>query len=188
LLGRGAAILLALPIAGALARSAAADPISDGDLAYARLLVGSEVLAADFYARALAAKRFKGAEVRSLRRALFNEKEHYAAMARILTDAGQVPAVAADFDFLYPKGGFASRAAIAKLGVKLETLALSAYLGAVDGLEASSLKQPAARIAASEAQHLSVLTGLAGGNPIGSSFPSPLTIDEASNALDAFMS
>ena len=33
------------------------DTIPDADLAYARLLVGAELLAADFYGQAIAAKR-----------------------------------------------------------------------------------------------------------------------------------
>jgi hypothetical protein len=96
--------------------------------------------------------------------------------------------VAEDFDFAYPKDSFGSRGAVAKLGVALETAFLGAYLGAVDGLQTSSLKQVAARIAASEAQHLSLLTQQAGRDPIGVSFPGALTIDEASDALDAYTS
>ena len=41
---------------------------------------------------------------------------------------------------------------------------------------------------ASEAQHLSVFTGLTGSDPVGISFPAPLSIDEASDALDAYTS
>ena len=107
-------------------------------------------------------------------------------MALILSGAGQPPAVAEDFDFVYPEGTFASTASMAKVGVTLEAAFLGAYLGAVDGLATSALKQSVARIAASEAQHLSVLNRLAGAAPIGISFPAPLTIDEASDALDAF--
>ena len=70
----------------------------------------------------------------------------------------------------------------------LETVFLGAYLGAVDALQTDALKQPLARIAASEAQHLSVFTELPGGDPVGISFPAPLSIDEASNALDAYTS
>ena len=70
----------------------------------------------------------------------------------------------------------------------LETTFLGAYLGAVGGLQSAAFKQPFARIAASEAQHLSVFTGLAGGDPVGISFPAPLSIDEASDALDAYTS
>jgi len=65
---------------------------------------------------------------------------------------------------------------------------LGAYLGAVGALQTNALKQPMARIAASEAEHLGVLTHLAGGTPFELSFPEALTIEEASNALDAYTS
>lgn len=182
----GAAILLAGSAGGLLAGAAAADAIPDGDLAYARLLVSAELLAADFYGRVLAAKRFKGEAVKYLKRALFNEQEHYTSVAGILSGAGQTPATGADFDFTYPKNSFGSRGSIAKLGVALETVFLGAYLGAVDAPQTNALKQSVARIAASEAEHLSVLSRLSGGDPVGISFPNALAIDEASNALDVY--
>ncbi len=184
----GSALLLAGSVAGSFARSASADAIPDADLAYARLLIGAELLAADFYARAIVSRQFIGHSSGYLKRALFNEREHYRSVSGILTGAGQTPATVADFDFSYPRRSFASKTSIAKLGVKLETTLLGAYLGAVDALQTNALKQPAARIAASEAEHLSVFTRLAGGNPVGISFPAALTIDEASNALDAYIS
>jgi len=55
-------------------------------------------------------------------------------------------------------------------------------------LQTAALKQPIARIAASEAEHLSVITRLSGAEPVGISFPAALTIDEASNAMDAYAS
>ena len=167
-------------------RAAAATP--DGDLAYARLLIGGELLAADFYTQAVATKRFDGVLQRYLKRALFNEVEHYQALSGVLSGAGQTPASPADFDFTYPKGSFTSKHAIAKLGLTIETTVLGAYIGAVAALQTESLKQPVAQIAASEAQHVSVLSRMAGSDPIGISFPSPLTIDQASDALDAFTS
>ena len=184
----GAALVLAGSAAGTFARRAAADPISDADLAYARLLVAAELLAADFYDRVIAAKLFEGQALKSLKRARFNEQEHYDSVATILNDAGQAPAVAADIDFAYPKEAFASKGAVASLGIELETLFLGAYLGAVGGLQSSALKQPFAQIAANEAQHLSVFTGLTGRDPVGISFPAPLSVDEASDALDAYTS
>ena len=57
----GAALLLASSFGGSLVDSAAAaDTVPDSDLAYARLLVGAELLGSDFYARAIASKRFAG--------------------------------------------------------------------------------------------------------------------------------
>ena len=184
----GAAVAFGGAAAGTLAGPAAADTISDADLAYARLLVGAELLAADFYGQAVAANQFSAQGTKYLKRALFNEQEHYKSVAGILDGAGQPAAVAADFDFAYPKGTFTSAKSVAKLGVSLETTFLGAYLGAVGALQANAFKQPLARIAASEAQHLSVFTELLGGDPVGISFPAPLSIDEASNALDAYSS
>lgn len=184
----GAAMLFAGSAAGALATRAAADTIPDADLAYARLFVAVELLADDLYGRTIASKRFHGAELKYLLRARFNEQEHYRTVSQILSGAGQAPAVASDFDFSYPKGSFASRMSIGTLGVRLETLFLGVYLGAVGALQTNALEQPVARIAASEAQHLSIFTAFSGGNPVGVSFPNPLPIDEASGALDGFTS
>ena len=184
----GVGLWLAGSVAGSAAAPAAADPVPDGDLAYARLLVGTELLAADFYARALASPRLAAAEARLLRRVLAHEREHYRIVSAILRGAGQTPAVASDFDFSYPRRTFGSRASIAKIGVTLEGAALGAYLGAVDGVETGALRESAARIAASEAQHLSVLREFGHGNPIGASFPKPLAIEQASAVLDTFTS
>ena len=90
---------------GFFAGSATADVIPDGDLAYARLLVGAELLAADFYAKAIASKQFSGDALKYLKRALFNEQEHYRSMAGIL-DRRRADRRdgRGDFDFAYPKG------------------------------------------------------------------------------------
>ena len=188
LLLRGAALALTASGAGALTAAAAADTPPDADLAYARLLVAADLLAADFYGRALAAKQFGAADVKTLRRAAFNEKEHYDAVAGVLTAAGQTPATAADIDFSYPAKAYASRGSIAKLGAELEALQLGAYLGAADAVQTEPLRGIASRIAANEAQHAGFFTGLLDNRPLGVSLPLPLAIDAASNALAAYTS
>ena len=81
----GAALLLTGSVAGSLVDSAAAaDTVPDSDLAYARLLVGAELLGLDFYARAIASKRLRGDALGSLKRARLNEREHYNKMSEIL--------------------------------------------------------------------------------------------------------
>ncbi|HET7760174.1 MAG TPA: ferritin-like domain-containing protein [Gaiellaceae bacterium] len=172
-------------VVGAPAASARA-AVPDGDLAYARLLVALELLSLDFYSQALRAGRFPA--TLELRRARAAEKQHYDAVAAVLTDAGQVPATAQDIDFSYPRGSFGSQRAIARLGVRLETLSLGAYLGAVRALETPEFRNHAARAAASEAQHLSVFSGAVGGRRIGPPLPPALPIDRVSDALDAYAS
>ncbi|HVM55815.1 MAG TPA: ferritin-like domain-containing protein [Gaiellaceae bacterium] len=188
LLARGAVLALTAAGAGALAGAAAADVPPDSDLAYARLLVAADLLAADFYGRALAAKVFGAPEQKTLRHAAFNEQEHYAAVAGVLTAAGQTPATAADIDFTYPAKAFAARGSVAKLGADLEQLQLGAYLGAADAVQTEPLRGIVSRIAANEAQHLAVFTGLHDDRPLGVSLPLPLAVDAASNALAAYTS
>jgi Ferritin-like domain len=184
-----AAVALGVAGAGALAAeaSAASGPLADLDLALARLAVGIELLAADFTATAIESKHFQGDELRYLKRAAFNESEHLVAVSEILSGAGQTPSTADDFDFAYPKGTFDSRTSIAQLGVSLETTSLGAYLGAVDAFTPGDLKTTAARIAASEAEHLSLFSRIAYDRPVGVSFPAPLDYATASAALDPFL-
>jgi hypothetical protein len=181
----GATLLVAGSALGLFVDRAAADaPLTD--LAYARLLVGAELLASDFYSVAIAAANTGPNITGYLRRAYANEQEHYRSVAGIVTGAGQTPAVAADIDFSYPSGTFASQGSIVKFARQLEDTILGAYLGAITGIQTDSFKAGLAQIAACEAQHSSYFTIASGGKAFSGSFPPALTIDQASNALDAF--
>ena len=169
-----------------LADTAAADPLSDNDLALARLLVGVELLSIDFYLRAMNSGEFRPVGQKYLRTTFVNEVDHYRTVAEILSGAGYTPAAAEDFSFTYPRASYGSRLEIARLGRQLETMFLGSYLGAVAAIQAQPLVQPLARIAASEAQHLSLWGFELGGHPISAAFPAPLTIDEVSAVMDEF--
>ena len=79
-------------------------------------------------------------------------------------------------------------AVAAVLTVRLESLSLGAYLGAVGSLQTPRYRDHAARAAASEAQHLSVLAGEVGGRRVGPPLPAALPLARVSDALDAFTS
>ena len=185
--GKGAALLAAGSVFGGLVPQASA-AVPDQDLAYARLLVGVELLALDFYAKAIASKQFEGGALHELRRARSNEHQHYESYAAILTKAGQIPATAEDIDFSYPKASFDSRGSITKLGIRLESVALGAYLGAVEGFATNDYKALAARVAANESQHLSVFSGWVGGRRVGPPLAASWSINRVSDALDAYTS
>src|SRR5579864_3859599 len=158
---------------GAAATLGAVPP--DSDLAFERLLIATELLADDFYSHAIGA-----AAPGALHEARANERAHYKGLAALMNEAGQPPAQAGDIDFSYPAGSFANAGSIRTLGAALEALQLGAYLGAADGLVSEPFRGLVARIAANEAQHLTIF------EPFHSSFPSALTIEQASDALGRY--
>ena len=182
----GAALLVAGGTSAALAGAASADPLPVQDLAYARLLVGAELLASDFYQQAIAASNTGPVVTRYLKRAYLNEQEHYQSVAGILRGSGNQPAVSGDIDFSYPSGTFASERSILEAAAQLEAMVLGAYLGAIGGIQTSSFKTGLAQIAACEAQHSSYFTTRLGGKAFNLSFPPALTIQQASDAMGAY--
>jgi hypothetical protein len=181
----GAAFLVAGGALGQFVGTAAADPLPDGDLAYARLLVATELLGVDFYARAIASKKAGKRLLKRLKLAHANELQHYQSVGAILTGAGLTPAGASDLDYAYPRGAFKSEGSIAKVALELENVMLGAYLGAVEGIGTNALKPAIARIAASEAQHVAYLSTIKGLKSF-EAFPNPLTIQQVSDALDTY--
>jgi rubrerythrin len=173
---------------GGLPARAFATAPSDNDVAYLRLLLAAELLAADFHARALASRKLTRRTHTVVHKIAADEKAHYARLAQLVTAAGQTPATAGDIDFTYPKGSFMSQAAVLRMGVQIETLVLGAYLGAVENVEAAEFRLPIGQIAANEAQHTGALAALRGGSAIGRAFAPTLQIDEASAALGRFES
>jgi hypothetical protein len=192
LISRGAKAAGALAVSGSalggLVPSAGADTLPDNDLAYLRLVIASELLAIDFYSRAIAARKYRANAVATLRKAQANERAHYVALAKALIAAGQTPASAADIDFAYPRGSFASRNSIARLGVRLEQMFVGVALGASAGLQTEALRLQVAQIAASESRHLATFAVLTGRSPIGSAFPAALSLDRATSALSDYES
>ena len=191
----GAALLLTGAGLAVLAPPAAATPpdstlgaLPAGDLAYVRLLIALELLSIDFYGHALASGHLSRAEARHARLAHANERDHYAFLARVLSASSGVPLTAADLDFTYPQGAFASASSLLDLAIALETLSLSTHLGGAGGVTTPALSGALAQIAANEAQHRAAFAPAAKATLFGDAFPEPFTIEEASNALDAYTS
>jgi hypothetical protein len=184
-LARGAKGGIALVAGGSVlaATSGAALGASASDTDIARLAATAELLAIDFYSRALASGKLKGAEAAYLAAARQNEKEHYKALAGVLGAAApKKPA------FTYPAGAFASARSIGGLGQALETAFVGAYLGAVTALKSNELKGIAATIGANESRHLAILSNIAAGSIVsGPSFPKALTAAQASKAVAPFL-
>jgi hypothetical protein len=183
---RGAALVRARFARQAVAEPAAAGPLGDGDLASARLLVGGEPLATDVCARAVESAQLSSVGSRYLRNAHRNEIAHFRSISEVLTGAGNVQATAADFEFRYARGSFAWRGAIARRGRELETVLPASYLGAVAAVQSPTLIRRLARIAASEAEQLSLWEYELGGHPLRAAFPAGHTIDLVSTAMERY--
>ena len=162
--------------------------VPDEDLAYVRLLIGVELLEVDFQARALASGRLDPQPGRLHRTIAAQEKAHLTGLSVLVTNAGQVPATADDVDFAYPKGTFASAAKIQRLADTIETLALGAYLGAVENVQTAAWRLPLGQIAATESRHVGALAAAAGKPVLGRAFAPSLQIDAVSAALDVYES
>jgi Ferritin-like domain len=184
----GGALLLSGSAASAFASSAAAATVPDGDLSYLRLLIGTELLTADFQTQALASGKLSPASATLLKQLLADETAHYNGLANLLSLAGQIPATSDDINFAYPKGSFDSEASIMKLAATLEDLTLGAYLGAVENVQTPQLRLPIGQIAANEAQHVSALAVAGGKPPVGRAFAPALQIATVSAALDVYES
>jgi hypothetical protein len=159
-LSRGARGGLALVAGGSLLAVAEGTALgaarADADIA--KLAATAELLAIDFYTRAISTKRISGVELAYLASARENERAHYKALAGVLKSAAP-----RGLKFKYPSGAFASRRSIGKLGQALETAFVGAYLGAVTALKSNELKRVAANIGMNESRHLSVLSNIAAG-------------------------
>jgi hypothetical protein len=183
----GAALFVAGATLSQFADTAAA-ALPANDTAYVRLLVGAELLAADFYTQAINAS-VAGSEVsKYLKLAYFNEQQHYASIAGILSGEGVTPAVATDITFAYPEGTFASETSTVALAKQIEADILGTYTGAVSQIQTTTILTGLAEIAANEAQHLSYFNVASGGKAFSLSFPPALTIEQASNAFAAYSS
>ena len=174
-------------VAGGSLLAVAAGPAAGqatGDVAIAKLAATAELLAIDFYGRAIRRGGFTGDVLAYMEAARQNEQDHYDALAAVLGSAAPT-----GVRFRYAAGTFASAASIATTGVAAETAFVGAYLGAVEAFEDNDLKAAAGQIGANEAQHLTVLKRLAAGNTLvpNPSFPKSLTAAQALAAVKPFL-
>ncbi len=154
---------------------------ADSDIA--KLAATAELLAIDFYKKAIASRKFSGDELAYMSAALGNEQAHFKALAGVLGKAAPK-----GLRFKYPRGSFASAKSIGGLGQALETAFVGAYMGAVTALKSNELKGVAAQIGANESRHLSVLSNIAAGRIVPApALPQVFTAAQATKAVTPFL-
>lgn len=160
---------------------------TDDELAYASFAQAAELLLQDFYAKAQAAKVVHGTAAKELVRGQLNAGEHQSALAKLLTDAGQTASLPEDFEFVWPKDGFASAKSISALGLEVTQPLLGAYLGAAATISILSYRTLFSAMAANLAQQVGALSSMSGGHIAGVSFPPAMDVETASDAIEAYL-
>jgi len=168
-------------------RGRAALTATDDELAFATFGQAAELLLADFYARAAAAKIATGLAARDLAHGALSATEHAAPLAKLLTDAGQTAAIAEDFEFAWPDGTFAGRRAAGRTGLEIAGPLLGVYVGAAVSVSIASYRTLFTSMAANVAQQVAALSRLSGGRVVGVSFPPAVDVETASDAIEAYL-
>jgi hypothetical protein len=171
------AALLALGAPG-LARAA-----TDEDLAWLRLSASAELVATAFCVGAARARVLSRGERRRFREALAADSRHYGLLAAAI---GADAPTESDFSIGFPRHTFGSRARLLAVGARIKRTLLGLNLGATESISDPQLRALTARIAASEAAHLSYLSSLAGGAVLGAAMPKVLGIEGATVELAPF--
>jgi hypothetical protein len=161
----------------------AAGAATDDDLAFANFGVSAELLLADFYSRALAARAVGASETLVLRRGRAAAGAHARALAALLVGAGDTAPEADDFEFAWPRKAFAAAAAIVTTGHAVLRPLCGAYQTAAASASVADYRVLFASLSASLGQQIGALALLAG--PGGAEpFPVARDLEAASDALE----
>ena len=171
-----AAALLALGASDARAAT-------EDELAWLRLSASAELVAEAFCAGAAGARALSRAERRRFREALAADRRHYGLLAAAI--GPDVP-TELDFSIGFRRATFRSRARLLAVGARIKRTLVGLNLGATEAISDAGLRALTARIAASEAAHLSYVSSLAGGAVLGAAMPGVLGIERATQELTPF--
>jgi Ferritin-like domain len=153
------------------------------DLAWLRLSASAELVAEAFCVRAGRARVLKSVERGRLREAMAADRRHYAVLAAAI---GLEPPTALDFSIGFRRSTFRSRARLIAVGVRIKRTLVGLNLGAAAAISDAGLRALTARIAASEAAHLSYLSSLGRGAVLGAALPGVLDLERATGELAPF--
>ena len=167
----------------ALGGSEVAGAATEEDLAWLRLSASAELVAAAFCARAERARVLSRGERRRFREALAADRRHYALLAAAI---GADAPTESDFSIGFSRRTFGSRARLLAVGARIKRTLVGLNLGGTESISNPALRALTARIAASEAAHLSYLSSLAGGAVLGAAMPRLLGVEEATAELAPF--
>ena len=181
-LGAAGAATAAGALGPAAALAAPQPPVPQGDdlgfLAFGAVAEGASRV---FYHQALATPGlFDASERRRLTQAGKAKREH---VIRLASAMGPDAVGGGDFETDLPKSSFATRAKALVLGERLEELLVGVYLNGIGYAADPGTRLLIGRLLTSDAQLLGSLRAMSG-KAIGAGLPSPMTTEQAGDALD----
>jgi Ferritin-like domain len=153
------------------------------DMAWLRLSASAELVAEAFCLRAARAPVLEGDERQRFREALAADRRHYGLLAAAI---GPEAPTTLDFSIGFRRSTFRSRARLLAVGVRIKRTLVGLNLGAAGAISDAGLRALTARIAASEAAHLSYLSSLRGSAVLGAALPDVLDLERATGELAPF--
>lgn len=159
-------------------------PVGD-DIAYVQFAATAELVSVSLGATLTTSRAFTAPERRTLTALRDGDKQHLARLAAVLgPDAPQY----GDFHIRLPKASALNlRASLLKQAVGLAELLAGVYCSGVGDVADAGTRTLLGRLLWSEAQHLSALRLLAGRSVTASGLPGPVSLDDATPRLDAFL-
>jgi hypothetical protein len=158
----------------------------DDDVAFLSFATVAEAASRDFYRAAFkkAATGLSAAQRRHINKVASAKRAH---LVRIDATLGADAPTAGDFVTVLPKGAVDTKARILALGEQLETLLVRVYLNGVGFAADPATRLFLGRLLAYDAEQLAWLRAAAGhASPAG--LLSPIDLEPAADALDAFLS
>jgi hypothetical protein len=178
----GLATAAAATLGPGVALAAPQPPAPQGDdLGFLAFGAVAEGATRAFYHKALATPRlFDASERRRLTQAGKAKREHVIRLAAAM---GPDAVGGGDFETDLPKSSFASRAKALHLGERLEELLVGVYLNGAGYAADPGTRLLIGRLLTSDAQLLGSLRAMSG-KAIVAGLPSPMTTEQAGDALD----
>jgi hypothetical protein len=177
-----AATGLAVPVVGAQPPLAP----QDDDVAFLSFATVAEGVSRDFYRAAFkrAGTGLSVAQRRHINRVASAKRAH---IVRLKVALGADAPQSSDFATVLPRGAVRTAARVVALGVQLETLLVRVYLNGVGFAGDSATRLFLGRLLVYDAEQLAWLRGVSGhASPAG--LLSPIDLEPAADALDAFLS
>jgi hypothetical protein len=186
----GAGGLVAATAAGLAAPGAGAQlpppTPQDDDVAFLSFATAAESVSRDFYRAAFrqAGTGLSAAQRRHINRVASAKRAH---IVRLKVALGADAPQSSDFATVLPKGAVKTAARVVALGEQLETLLVRVYLNGVGFAEDAATRLFLGRLLVYDAEQLAWLRGVSGhASPAG--LLSPIDLEPAADALDAFLS